>query len=167
MLYGPVSDTMSRRAAQQFRLLDKEDSSTPIQVFINSPGGAVDSGFAILDWMNFIKAPVYTICCGLAASAATIMLLGGDKGHRYSLPHTRYLLHQPSQGIQGQASDVAIGAQEILRIRSQINELLAQETGQTVDRIAEDTKRDYWMTAAEAVEYGLVNSIIESAGALD
>ncbi len=167
LLCGPVTDDMSRQALAQLLVLDAQDPEKPIRIYINSPGGGVDAGFAIFDAMRFVKAPVYTVCAGLAASAATIILLGGETGHRYALPHTRFLLHQPSTGVQGQASDVIIGAKEILKIRRIVNELLAKETGQTVDKLAEDTMRDYWMSAEEAIEYGLINQIIESVAALD
>lgn len=167
MLTGPVNDDMSKVVMAQLLVLDARDAERPIRVYINSPGGSVDSGFAIFDAMRFVRAPVHTICAGLAASAATVILLGGDRGQRYALPHTRFLLHQPSMGVQGQASDVAIGAQEILKTRAIVNELLAAETGTPVEKIAEDTLRDYWMSAEEAVEYGLINTIIGSASDLD
>jgi ATP-dependent Clp protease protease subunit len=166
LLTGPVNDAMSKAALAQLLILDAKNND-PIRVYINSPGGSVDCGFAIYDAMRFVKCPVYTVCAGLAASAATVMLLGGAKGHRYSLPHTRFLLHQPSQGIQGQASDVEIGAREIIRIRTLINELFSRETGKPVEEISKDTNRDYWMSAEEAVAYGLIDGIIDAASALD
>jgi len=163
LLTGQVDDDMSKAAIAQLLVLDADDAEKPIRIFINSPGGSVDAGFAIFDTMRYVKAPVYTICAGLAASAATVMLLGGAKGHRYSLPFTRFLLHQPSQGIHGQASAVEIGAREILRIRHVINELMAEETGADVEKIAADLNRDHWMSAGEALEYGLINKIVASA----
>lgn len=166
LLTGPVNDAMSKAALAQLLILDAKNND-PIRVYINSPGGSVDCGFAIYDAMRFVKSPIHTVCAGLAASAATVILLGGDKGHRYTLPHTRFLLHQPSHGIQGQASDVEIGAREIIRIRKLINELFSRETGKPVDEISKDTNRDYWMSAEEAVAYGLINGIVESADALD
>lgn len=166
ILTGPINDDLSAKIVAQLLALDAKDSEKPIRVYINSPGGSVDAGFAIYDVMRFVKSPVHSVCIGLAASAATIILLGADKGHRYATPSTRFLLHQPSMGLQGQASDVAIGAREILKLRQAINELLADETGQKVERIAEDTHRDYWMTAPEAKEYGLINTIVGSAGDL-
>ncbi len=166
ILTGAVSDELSAKIVAQLLAMDAADSEKPIRVYINSPGGSVDAGFAIYDVMRFVKSPVHSICVGLAASAATIILLGADKGHRYATPSTRFLLHQPSMGLQGQASDVAIGAQEILKLRGFINGLLSEETGQPVERIEKDTHRDYWMTANEAKDYGLITTIIESANQL-
>jgi ATP-dependent Clp protease, protease subunit len=141
-------------------------TSKPIRVVIDSPGGAVDAGYAIFDVMRFVQAPVQTICAGLAASAATVILLGARKEYRFSLPNTRFLLHQPSTGIQGQASDVLIGAQEILKLRQKVNELLSFETGQPLAKIAEDTRRDFWMSAEEAKGYGLITTIVTRASEL-
>jgi ATP-dependent Clp protease, protease subunit len=166
LVCGPVSDDMARDVMAQLLVLDARDSVKPIRVVVNSPGGAVDAGYAIYDTMRFVKAPVHSICAGLAASAATVILLGAPKEHRYSLPNTRFLIHQPSTGIQGQASDVAIGAQEILKLRQKVNELLAAETGKPVERIAEDTRRDYWMSAEEARDYGLITTIVARAADL-
>ena len=167
LLTGPVTDELSQKMLAQLLVLDAQDAEKPIRVYINSPGGSVDAGYAIYDAMRYVRAPVYAICAGLAASAATVILLGADKGHRYSLPNTRFLLHQPSTGMQGQASDISIGAQQILNLRARINKLLSEETGQPLERIKTDTHRDYWMTAEESVEYGLIDSILESASALD
>lgn len=166
LVCGPVSDDMARDVMAQLLVLDARDSVKPIRVVINSPGGAVDAGYAIYDTMRFVKAPVHSICAGLAASAATVILLGAPKEHRYSLPNTRFLIHQPSTGIQGQASDVAIGAQEILKLRQKVNELLAAETGKPIERIAEDTRRDFWMSAEEARDYGLITNIVARAADL-
>jgi ATP-dependent Clp protease protease subunit len=166
LVCGPVSDDMARDVMAQLLVLDSQNQTKPIRVFINSPGGAVDAGFAIYDVMRFVKAPVHSICAGLAASAATVILLGARKEHRYSLQNTRYLIHQPSTGIQGQASDVAIGAQEILKLRQKVNELLARETGQSVETIAHDTRRDHWMSAAEAKTYGLITTIVAQSSDL-
>jgi ATP-dependent Clp protease protease subunit len=163
LVCGPVSDDMAREVMAQLLVLDAQSQTSPIRVFIDSPGGAVDAGYAIYDVMRFVRAPVHTICAGLAASAATVILLGAPKQSRYTLPNTRFLLHQPSTGIQGQATDVAIGAQEILKLRAKVNELLARETGQTIERITEDTRRDYWMSAQEAQAYGLVAHVVQSA----
>jgi ATP-dependent Clp protease protease subunit len=167
LLTGPVTDELSQKIMAQLLVLDAKDCEKPIRVYINSPGGSVDAGFAIYDSMRFVKSPVHAVCAGLAASAATVILLGADKGRRYSLPNTRFLLHQPSTGMQGQASDIAIGAQQILKLRKRINELLVEETGQTLERIQTDTHRDHWMTADEAVTYGLIDSVVSSAGDLD
>ncbi len=162
LLTGAVTDELSRKILAQLLVLDARDAEKPIRVYINSPGGSVDAGYAIYDAMRFVRAPVHAVCAGLAASAATIILLGADKGHRYSLPNTRFLLHQPSTGMQGQASDISIGAQQILNLRARINDLLSEETGQPLERIETDTRRDYWMTAADSVEYGLIDSIVTS-----
>jgi ATP-dependent Clp protease protease subunit len=166
LLCGPVTDDLAREVMAQLLVLDADSPEKPIRVYINSPGGAVDAGFAIYDTMRFVRAPVHTVCAGLAASAATVILLGAPKEHRYSLPNTRFLLHQPSTGMQGTASDVAIGAREILKLREKVNELLARETGQDLERIAEDTHRDYWMGADEAKSYGLISKIVEKAAEL-
>lgn len=166
LVCGPVSDDLARDVMAQLLVLDAQSSSKPIRVFINSPGGAVDAGYAIYDVMRFVKAPVQSICAGLAASAATVILLGAPKQSRFSLPNTRYLIHQPSTGVQGQASDVVIGAQEILKLRQKVNELLARETGRPVEKIAEDTRRDYWMSAEEAREYGLITTIVTGTAEL-
>ena len=166
LLTGPITDDLSQKILAQLLVLDAQDAEKPIRVYVNSPGGSVDAGYAIYDAMRFVRAPVHAICAGLAASAATVILLGADKGHRYSLPNTRFLLHQPSTGMQGQASDISIGAQQILNLRARINKLLSEETGQPIERIKTDTHRDYWMTAEESVEYGLIDSIISSAADL-
>jgi len=166
LVCGPVSDDMARDVMAQLLVLDAQNGEKPIRVVVNSPGGAVDAGYAIYDVMRFVKAPVYSICAGLAASAATVILLGAPKAHRYSLPNTRFLIHQPSTGIQGQASDVVIGAQEILKLRQKVNELLAKECGKPVEKIAEDTRRDYWLSAEEAREYGLITKIVARASEL-
>jgi len=166
LLTGPITDELSQKVMAQLLVLDAMDCEKPIRVYINSPGGSVDAGFAIYDSMRFVKSPVISICAGLAASAATIILLGAAKGDRYSMPNTRFLLHQPSTGMQGQASDIAIGAQQILKLRKRINELLVAETGQTLERIKTDTHRDHWMTSSESLEYGLIDKIVESAADL-
>lgn len=166
LLCGPVTDDLAREIMAQLLVLDSADVTKPIRVYVNSPGGSVDAGFAIYDMMRFVRAPLYTICAGLAASAATVILMGAAKERRYSLPNTRFLLHQPSTGMQGTASDVAIGAREILKLREKVNQLLAAETGQSFDRIAEDTHRDYWMSAEEAKAYGLITRIVGSAADL-
>ncbi len=167
LLTGPVTDELSQKIMAQLLVLDAQDCEKPIRVYINSPGGSVDSGFAIYDCMRFVKSPVQAICAGLAASAATVILLGADKGQRCSLPNTRFLLHQPSTGMQGQASDIAIGAQQILKLRKRINELLVEETGQSLDQIQNDTHRDHWMTADESLAYGLIDRVVASAADLD
>jgi ATP-dependent Clp protease protease subunit len=166
LVCGPVSDDMARDVMAQLLVLDAQDGKKPIRVVVNSPGGAVDAGYAIYDVMRFVRAPVQSICAGLAASAATVILLGAPKANRFSLPNTRFLIHQPSTGIQGQASDVVIGAQEILKLRKKVNELLARECGKPIEKIAEDTRRDYWLSAEEAREYGLITKIVANASEL-
>ena len=168
-LFGPVNPELAQKVITGLLLLDAEDSERPITVVQNSPGGSVNDGFAIMDTMRFVKAPVRVVCVGLTASIATITLLGADKANRVSLPNTRFLIHQPLLGgtIMGPASDLEITAQEILKTRAKINTMLAEETGQPMPRVEQDTQRDYWMTAEEAVEYGLIARIVNSASELD
>jgi ATP-dependent Clp protease protease subunit len=163
LISEPVSADLSQEILPRLLLLEAQDPEKPVKVLINSPGGAVDDGFAIYDMMRFIRCPVTSVCIGLAASAATIILLGGDKGSRVCLPNTRILLHQPSQAMRGVASDIEISANEILRIRERLNRLISEETGQPIDRVAKDLNRDYWLTAEQAVEYGLLDRIVTSA----
>lgn len=167
LISEPVSSDLSEKILPRLLLLEQEDPKAPVKVLINSPGGAVDDGFAIYDMMRFIRCPVTSVCIGLAASAATIILLGGDKGRRVALPNTRILLHQPSQAMRGVASDIEISAREILRIRERINRLLSEETGQKPERIQDDLNRDYWLSAEEAVKYGLLDKVVKSADELD
>jgi ATP-dependent Clp protease protease subunit len=161
-LFDPISPASARRVVAGLLVLDAEDSTKPITVLINSPGGSVDDGFAIYDAMRFVKSPVRAVCIGLAASAANIVLLGAPKGNRLALPNTRILLHQPSTGVQGQASDIAITAKEILKTRERLNQLLHEETGQPLAKLAEDTNRDYWLSADEAKAYGLLDRVVKS-----
>jgi len=163
LISEPVSSELSQKILPRLLLLEAQDPEKPIKVLINSPGGAVDDGFAIYDMMRYVRCPVISVCIGLAASAATIILLGADKGSRLALPNTRILLHQPSQAMQGVASDIQISAAEILRIRKRINELLAKETGQSVDQIEKDLNRDYWLSSERAVEYGLIDRVVENS----
>ncbi|MFM7580391.1 MAG: ATP-dependent Clp protease proteolytic subunit, partial [Microcystaceae cyanobacterium] len=142
--------------------LDSDDPSKPIYLYINSPGGSVTAGMAIYDTMQYIKSEVITICVGLAASMGAFLLSAGTPGKRLALPHARIMIHQPMGGTgRRQATDIQIEAQEILRIRQQLNELMAQQTGQTIEKIAKDTDRDYFMSAAEAKDYGLIDKVIE------
>ena len=163
-MFGSVSQDLTDRVIGQLLLLEAEDSSAPIVVVQNSPGGSVSDGLALYDTMRFVKPDVKIICAGLTASIATITLLGADKAHRYSLPNTRFLIHQPliPGSIFGQASDLEIAAQEIIKTRDTINKMLAEATGQSLERVAKDTQRDYWMTADEALDYGLISKIISS-----
>lgn len=161
-LFEPITPKSSRRVVTSLLVLEAEDPEAPVTVLINSPGGSVDDGFAIYDTMRFIACPVRALCVGLTASAANIVLLGAPKGSRFALPNVRILLHQPSTGGSGTASDIAITAREILKTRARLNELLQQETGQALERIEEDTNRDFWLSAEEGREYGLVDAIVNS-----
>lgn len=156
---GTVDQELAEKVITQLFILNN-DSHDPIKVVITSPGGHVDSGYAIHDVMRCIESPVITIGAGWVASIAVPILFGGDKDKRISLPNTRYLLHQPSGGAGGQASDIRIEAQEILKIRERINKLISNETGQPVEKIAKDSDRNFWMNAEEALAYGLVNKIV-------
>ena len=162
LLFGPIEPRLTQDIITRLLVLDQMDNEKPIRMYINSPGGVADDGFAIYDVMRFIKAPVTTIVTGLAASAATIVMVGTPKEQRLILPHSRVMLHQPSSGVQGTAADIAISAKEIIRLRKKANELFVRETGQPLDRLEDDMHRDYWMSPEETVEYGLTGKIIES-----
>jgi ATP-dependent Clp protease protease subunit len=162
LLFGPIEPKLTREVIQQLVVLDQMSKTKPIRMLINSPGGLADDGFAIFDVMRFISAPVLTVCTGLAASAATIVMVAPPKERRFILPHTRVMLHQPSGGARGTASDIAISAKEILRLRKKANELFARETGQPLDKIEKDMHRDFWMAPEEALAYGLVSKIVRS-----
>ncbi len=166
MVSGTVDQELAEKVITQLFILNT-DSHDPIRVIITSPGGHVDSGYAIHDVMRCIESPVITIGAGWVASIAVPILFGGDKGKRYSLPNTRFLLHQPSGGAGGQASDIRIEAQEIIKIRERINKLISNETGQTVEKIAKDSDRNFWMNAEEALEYGMVTKIITTLKEID
>jgi len=154
-----IDDTVANLVVAQLLFLDSEDPDKEIRLYINSPGGQVSSGLAIYDTMQLTKAPVATVCVGMAASMAAVILAGGRKGRRYALPNSRIMIHQPIGGVQGQAVDIEIEAKEILRLRENLNELLAKHTGQPIERIARDTDRNFWMSPAEAKEYGLVDEV--------
>ena len=156
-----IEDAMANLVIAQLLFLESEDPEKDVFLYINSPGGVVSSGLAMYDTMQYIKCPVSTICTGQAASMAAVLLAGGDKGKRIVLPNARILIHQPSGGSRGQASDIKIQADEILKTRKLINGILARHTGQPIDRIERDTDRDYYMSAEEAVEYGLVDKVIQ------
>lgn len=156
----PVDDTVANLIVAQLLLLEGEDPEKDIRLYINSPGGSVTAGLAIYDTMQHIRSEVSTICLGQAASMGAFLLAGGTKGKRLALPHSRILIHQPLGGAQGQATDVEIQAREIIRIKRQLNELMAHHTGQSVKQIEKDTDRDNIMTAQEAKEYGLVDDVI-------
>ena len=159
-LVGPVDDPVANVVVAQLLFLESENPDKDINLYINSPGGNVSSGLAIYDTVQFIKPDVSTICVGLAASMGALLLAGGAKGKRYCLPHSRLMIHQPSGGAYGQATDIDIHAREILRLRERLNEVLAAHTGQPLEQIAVDTERDNFMGAEEAVEYGLVDQVL-------
>ena len=158
----PVNDEIANVVMAQLLHLESEDPDRDIALYINSPGGSITALFAIYDTMEYIKCDVTTICMGQAASAAAVLLAAGAKGKRFALPRSRVLLHQPSGGAEGQSVDVEIAAKEILRMRDLLNEILAEKTGQTVDRIASDTDRDFILDAYGARDYGIVDEVIES-----
>lgn len=161
-LSGEVNDQMSDIIIAQLLFLESEDPDKDIQFYINSPGGVVTSGLAIYDTMNYIKPNVSTICIGQAASMGAVLLSSGAKGKRYSLPNSNIMIHQPSGGAQGQASDIVIQAEQIIKIKERLNKILADNTGQKLEKIVKDTDRDFAMTAQEALEYGLIDQVIES-----
>ena len=156
----PIDDMVANLVVAQMLLLDSENSEKDIMLYINSPGGSVTAGFAIYDTMQHIRADVSTICLGQAASMGAFLLSSGTKGKRLALPHSRVLIHQPLGGAQGQATDIEIQANEILRIKKSLNSILASNTGQPLKKIEKDTDRDYIMTAAEAVEYGMIDKVV-------
>lgn len=157
----PIDDTLANLVVAQLLFLESEDPDREIQMYINSPGGSVTSGMAIYDTMQFVRAPISTLCVGQCASMAAVLLAAGTKGKRYALPNSRILIHQPSAGgIGGQATDIKIAAEEILRMRQRLNEILAFHAGQPVENIERDVERDYIMSAAQAKEYGLVDAVI-------
>jgi ATP-dependent Clp protease protease subunit len=158
---GPVEDYMANVIVAQLLFLESENPEKDIALYINSPGGSVSSGLAIYDTMQFIKPDVSTICIGMAASMGAVLLAGGAKGKRFMLPNSRAMIHQPSGGYQGQASDIHIQAQEILKIRLRLDEILAHHTGQPVEKIRQDSERDNFMSPTEAVAYGLVDKLLD------
>lgn len=160
MLSGEVNDQMANSIIAQLLFLDAQDNTKDIYMYINSPGGVITSGMAIVDTMNFIKSPVSTIATGMAASMASIILAEGEKGKRFALPHATVLIHQPLGGAQGQATEIQIAAEEILKTRKMINEILAKDSGQDFETIKRDTERDHYMTAQEAKDYGLIDDIM-------
>jgi ATP-dependent Clp protease, protease subunit len=160
-LSGEVTDGMANSIIARLLYLDSEDQSKDIYIYINSPGGSVTAGLAIYDTMQHIKSNIVTICVGMAASMGSFLLAAGTKGKRLALPHARIMIHQPAGGAQGQATDIEIEAREILRLRHQLNQMLADRTEQSLAKIEKDTDRDYFMSAAEAKEYGLIDRVIE------
>jgi len=160
MLSGEVNDAVASTIVAQFLFLEAEDPEKDIYFYINSPGGVVTSGMAIFDTMNYIRPDVATICIGQAASMGSFLLSSGAKGKRYALPHARIMIHQPLGGAQGQASDIAIQAKEILRMKAELNDILAKNTGQDVETLEKDTDRDNFMSAAEAQKYGIIDEVL-------
>ncbi|NQS76383.1 MAG: ATP-dependent Clp endopeptidase proteolytic subunit ClpP [Peptococcaceae bacterium] len=160
-LGGTIEDNVANLIIAQMLFLEAEDPEKDIQFYINSPGGVVTSGMAIYDTMQHVRPPVATICIGQAASMASLLLAAGAKGKRYSLPYSRILIHQPMGGVQGQATDIEIHAREILRMKGTLNEILSRHTGQSLDKIALDTDRDFFMSAQEAKEYGLIDEVYD------
>jgi ATP-dependent Clp protease protease subunit len=163
-LVGPVNDNSANLLVAQLLFLESENPDKDISFYINSPGGSVYAGMAIYDTMQFVKPDVSTLCTGLAASMGAFLLAAGKKGKRFSLRNARIMIHQPSGGAQGQATDIQIAAKEILDLRARINLILAENTGQPVERIAEDTERDNFMSAEDALSYGLVDKVLTSRG---
>ena len=162
MLSGPIEDNMANSIVAQLLFLDAQHSTKDIYLYINSPGGVVTSGMAIYDTMNFIKSDVQTIVIGMAASMASVLVSSGTKGKRFGLPHSTVMIHQPSGGAQGQQTEIQIAAEEILKTRKMINEILAKNSGQSFEQVEQDTERDHYLTAQEAVDYGLLDGVMDS-----
>ena len=155
-----INDNVSNVVIAQMLYLEQDDPDAEINIYINSPGGTVSSGLAIYDTMQFVRPDVSTWCMGMSASMAALLLAGGTKGKRYALPHSTMLIHQPMGGAYGQATDIRIRAEEIMRIKKELNVILAKHTGQPIEKVREDTERDFYMTAAEAKEYGIIDEVV-------
>lgn len=164
---GPVEDQMANVIVAQLLFLESENADKDINLYINSPGGAVSSGLAVYDTMQFIKPDISTICLGQAASMGAVLLAGGTHGKRYALPHSRIMIHQPIAGFQGQASDIDIHAKEVLQTRDRLNKILAQHTGKPLETIEQDTDRDNFMSGEDGVEYGLIDTVLKNRGETD
>jgi len=156
-----IDDNMANTIIAQLLFLESEDPAKDIYLYVNTPGGLITSGLAIYDTMQYVKPQIATMCIGQAASMGAVLLAGGTKGKRYALPHSRILIHQPLGGAQGQATDIDIQAKEILRMREEINRILKKHTGQPIEKIAMDTERDFYMTSEQAMEYGIIDQIVE------
>jgi ATP-dependent Clp protease protease subunit len=163
-LVGPVNDQTANVVVAQLLFLESENPDKDISFYINSPGGSVSAGMSIFDTMQFIKPDVSTLCMGIAASMGAFLLAAGAKGKRFALPNSRVMIHQPSGGAQGQATDIEIQAREILRLRESLNRILADRTGQTFEKVCADSERDYFMSADEAKDYGLIDQVITKRG---
>jgi len=167
ILGSPIDDNVANLICAQLLFLESDNPEKEINFYINSPGGSVTAGMAIYDTMQYISAPVATLCLGQAASMAALLLAAGEKGMRYSLPHSRILIHQPMGGFQGQATDIDIQAREIIRLKAALNEILAKHTGAELAKVEKDTERDYFMSAIEAKEYGLVDHVLTSRAEIE
>ena len=163
-MVGVVEDQVANLIVAQLLYLESENADKDIHLYINSPGGSVSAGLAIYDTMQFVRPDISTICVGQAASMGAVLLAGGAKGKRYALPHSRMMIHQPIGGFQGQASDIDIHAKEVLQMRDRLNRILASHSGQTVEQVAKDTDRDNFMSGTAAVEYGLIDTVLERRG---
>lgn len=164
ILGTPVNDAVASSIVAQLLFLDSQDAEKDINLYINSPGGVVSAGMAIYDTMQYVKADVATTCVGMAASMGAVLLTAGTKGKRHALPHSRVMIHQPLGGVQGQASDIEIEAQEIVRLKKELSGILAEHTGQNIDQIVEDSDRNKWMTSDEAKNYGLIDHVMRRNG---
>jgi ATP-dependent Clp protease protease subunit len=164
-LVGPVNDQSANLVVAQLLFLESENPDKDISLYINSPGGSVSAGMSIFDTMQFIKPDVSTLCMGMAASMGSFLLMAGAKGKRFSLPNSKVMIHQPSGGAQGQATDIEIHAREILKTREQLNKIYADRTGQSLEKISSDMERDFYMSPSEALDYGLIDKVIEKRGA--
>jgi ATP-dependent Clp protease protease subunit len=159
-IVGPVEDQMANLVVAQLLYLESENADKDIHLYINSPGGTVTAGLSIYDTMQFINCDVSTICCGQAASMGALLLAGGTNGKRFALPHSRIMMHQPSAGFQGQATDISIHAKETLELKSRLNDIMAKHTGQPIEQIEQDLERDNFKSAVDAVEYGLIDTVL-------
>lgn len=163
MISEEITDKLARAVTAQCLLMQEDDKDAPITVYVNSPGGSADSGFAIYDILRFVTPPIHMICSGICASAAVLIYMAAEKDKRFSLPNSRFLLHQPSTQLFGTASDIEINANEIIKLRERYNSIIARETGKDVDQITDDCDRDFWLSASEAKDYGLVGNIVEKS----
>lgn len=166
LISGEINKELAEKVVTKLLIMEADSAKEPIYIFIDSPGGDADAGFAVFDMIRFIKSPVKTIGMGLVASAASIILLAAEKKNRFALPNSHYLIHQPLSGIKGVATDIEIHAKELEKMRRKINKMIAEETGKKENKVASDTDRDYWMNAEEAFEYGLISKVIETRAQL-
>ncbi len=164
LLFEQIQPKVTSRLIAQLLFLNQQDAKKPITLYINSPGGVADDGLAIYDLIKCIDAPVKTIVCGLAASAAAIVLVAAKKENRMALPNSRIMIHQPLGGVRGSTRDIQISAQQIVRLREQLNKILSDETGQPISKVAEDTNRDYWFSPDEAIQYGMISKMVKRIG---